>query len=140
MTAAAKPALATAVVTKAELIELREAEEDYSKFSKKASDAEKTVKALRLQLAEKVLGVRSESELRALPLEKVEKLYAKRLTDGLWELGKGAPVFAFDLTKAARYTAWKELYIEEKGEAHAIQKTNDTDVTYSYRIEVAQPL
>lgn len=130
----------TAVVTKAELVELRECEEDLAKFKKKASEAEKQVKFRRQAIVEKVLGLQSEAELKVLPLEKVQKLFAKRQAEGLWELGKGAPVFTFEQTSKGCYPAWKKLFIAELGETAANQIEAETDPTYSYRIEVASPL
>lgn len=130
----------TAIVTKTELLELREWEEDLAKYKKKASEAEKQVELRREILVEKVLGLQSKDELKVLPLEKVQKIFAKRQAAGLWELQKGAPVFAFELTSARQYPAWKELYIMERGEAAANQRAAETPHTFSYRIEIAQPL
>lgn len=137
---AAKLATETAIVTKAELVELREWEADFAKYKKKASEAEKQVDVLRLALAQKVLGVESEDELKLLSLEKVQKLYAKRHADGRWELGKGAPVFAFDQVSKGRYPAWKKLFSAKLGALAALQAVTETPETYSYRVEVAQPL
>jgi hypothetical protein len=137
---ATKEAREVAVVTKAELVELREFEEDLAKFKKKASEAEKQVKFRRQAIVEKVLGLQSEAELKVLPLEKVQKLFARRQANGDWELGKGAPVFAFEQTHKGCYPAWKQLFIAELGETAANQIEAETDPTYSYRIEVASPL
>jgi hypothetical protein len=132
-------ALATQIITKQELVELRELEKSYSDASKKAAALEKDLKFRRLALAEKVLGVTTADELKVLSIEQVQKLYAKRQAAGLWELGWRAPVFAFELVKQGAYPPWKELFIAEMGETAANKISAETPVTYSYRIEVANP-
>jgi len=138
---AAKPALekSVLVVTKAELEELRDAEKAHADAAKKAALAEATVKSLRFTLAEKVLGIESSDELKAMSPEKVQKLYAKRQAAGVWVLGKGAPVFAFALSSKGRFPAWKALFISEQGESAANQAMLETDYTHSYKVEVAVP-
>jgi len=130
----------TAVVTKSELVELRDWEDDLAKFKKKSSEAEKQVKFRRQAIVEKVLGLQSEDELKRLPIEKVQRLYARRLANGDWELGKGAPVFAFEQTSKGCYPAWKQFLIAEVGETAVNKISAETPETYSYRIEVASPL
>lgn len=137
---AAKQAPETVVVTKAELVELRECEEDLVKFKKKASEAEKQVKFRRQAIVEKVLGLQSEDDLKRLPLERVQRLSARRLANGDWELGKGAPEFAFEQVSKGCYPAWKQLLIAEVGETAVSKISAETPETYSYRIDVASPL
>lgn len=127
----------TALVTKDELFELAEWERKCADAKKKSSAAEKELKFRRMALAEKVLGVKSEDELKALPPEKVQKLYAQRLTSGDWKPERGAPVFVFSKTHEGRYPAWQKLYIQEMGETAAARISAETDPTYSYRVEVA---
>lgn len=136
---AAKPALekpSPALVTKEELEEIRAAEQAHTDAADKAKLAETKVKALRISLAEKVLGIRSSDELKALPPEKVQKLYAERHAAGLWKLQRGAPVFAFGKTSQGRYPEWKKLYLGELGESAANARIAETDPTYSYKVEV----
>lgn len=144
MHTAAKPArdtdTETAVVTKAELVELRDCQADYKTAAKKADKLEKQLEFLQLKLVEKVLGLKSKDELKVLPLEKVQKLFAKRQAEGFWELAERAPLFAFQQTHKGRYPAWKDLFTAEKGEAAAMKIADETPETYSYRIEVASPL
>lgn len=137
--AAAKLAKETLVVTKGELEELRDWEKKFADAKKKTADAEREVKFRRLQLAEKVLGVKTEDELKALPPEKIQKLYAKRLTDGDWKLERGAPVFAFKKTSQGAYPAWSQLFAAELGETTAARIKAETPTTYSYAVEVAVP-
>jgi hypothetical protein len=131
--------VATALVTKQELIELADWERKYADAEKKVSFAKKELTFRRIALAEKVLGVNSADELKKLSPEKVQKLYAKRLERGDWELGKGAPAFAFTKTSEGRYPAWKQLFIEELGESAANEIATETDLVYSYRVEVSVP-
>ncbi len=140
MTAARAPALATEVVTKAELIELRDCQEEYKRAAKKADALEAKLELLQFCLVEKVLGLKSADELKSLPLEKVQRLCDRRQDQGLWELGEKAPIFTFRQTSHGRYPAWKELFIGLRGEAAAMRITNQTKETFSYRIEVDSPL
>src|ERR1700731_4558901 len=99
---ATKEAREVAVVTKAELVELREYEDDLAKFKKKASEAEKQVKFRRQAIVEKVISLLPEAALKVLPLEKVQKLFARRQANETWELGKVFSVFAFDEAHSGR--------------------------------------
>jgi hypothetical protein len=134
-TAAAKQ---TVLVTKDELFELSKLESDYAKAKKKVSDTEKELKFQRIRLAEKVLGVKSEDELKELSPEQVQKRTVKRLEAGDWKLERGAPIFAFKKTNEGRYPSWSQLYIEELGEPAAAQVRTETPVSYSYCVEVSR--
>lgn len=138
-TAAAKPAIAPLVVTKDELESLRELEKKFADRKKQVADLEREVKLARLQLAEKVLGIKTEDELKALPPEKVQKLYAKRLAEGDWKLERGAPVFAFKKTSSGTYPAWAKLFADELGQVAAEKIKSETPTKYSYAVEVAVP-
>jgi DNA polymerase III psi subunit len=135
MAAAAKLALRTEVVTKSELLELAEAEREYASAQSLARAAEDTVKALRLSLVEKVLGLTSE-QLKHLSQDEVQRLYLLRLKKGLWTPQKTAPLFVFEESSHARRPEWKDLYIGIEGEAAAAQVIAQTDTTYSYRVRV----
>jgi len=135
-TAAAKQ---TALVTKDELLELAEWERKSADAKKKASAAEKELKFRRLALAEKVLGVKSEDDLKALTPAQVEGRLSKRLDAGDWKPERGAPAFAFSKTNEGRYPSWSQLYIEELGETAAARVRAETPVTYSYCVEVTLP-
>jgi hypothetical protein len=128
---------ATLVVTKDELLELADWERKYADAKKKAAAAEKEVKFRRLQLAEKVLGIKTEDELKALPPEKVEKIFARRLEAGDWKPERGAPEFAFKKTSQGSYPAWSKLFAAELGETAAARISTETPVVYSYSVEVA---
>lgn len=128
----------TLIVTKDELVAMREAEAEYVKAKKKADASERLVKLLRLKLAEKVLGIKTEEDLKKLTPEKVQKLYAQRLTAGDWEPGRGAPTFVFANTSHGRYPAWAQIYEQKHGVTAADEIRNDTPESYSYRVEVAQ--
>lgn len=135
-TAAAKQ---TALVTKDELFEIADWERKYADAKKKASAAEKQVKFRRLQLAEKVLGVKTEDELKALTPDQVNKLSVKRLTAGDWKLDRGAPVFGFKKTHQGTYPSWLDLYIGEHGQTAADKIKAETPLSYSYAVEVSLP-
>ncbi|HEX3941370.1 MAG TPA: hypothetical protein VHX11_07810 [Acidobacteriaceae bacterium] len=126
------------IVTKDELSELAEWERKYADAKKKLSAAEKELSFRRMQLAEKVLGVKSAEELKQLNPVQVAKLYAKRLTSGEWKSERGAPVFAFSKTNEGRYPSWSQLYVAEMGETAAARVRAETPVVYSYCVEVAQ--
>lgn len=130
---------ATALVTKDELTEIAEWERKYADAKKKASAAEKELSFRRQQLAEKVLGVATSDELKRTSPEKLLKLCAKRLEAGDWKPERGAPSFAFVKTSDGRYPPWSKLYAEELGETAAAKVRAETDVTYSYCVEVAIP-
>lgn len=137
--ASASAKLAPAIVTKDELLELADWERKCADAKKKASAAEKELEFRRLSLAERVLGVKSKDELKALSPEKVQKLFAQRLTAGDWRRERGAPVFAFVKTNEGRYPAWSQLYIDELGETAAAQIKAETPLAYSYCVEVEVP-
>jgi hypothetical protein len=126
----------TALVTKDELVELADWERKYSKAKKTQAAADKAVKFRRLALAEKVLGVKTEDELKKLTPEKVQKLTINRLEEGDWNLQKGAPIFAFKKTHQGSYPSWLNLYIAEKGQTAADRISAETPLTYSYSVEV----
>ena len=132
----AQPAKETARVTKDELSAIAEGEQKYADAKKKVSAAEKELALLRIQLAEKVLGVKTADELKRMTPDQVERRIRKRFADGDWELGRGAPQFAFVKTSQGCYPAWAQLFAEELGEAAAQQIRANTPVTYSYAVEV----
>ena len=135
MSAAAKPAPHAEVVTKAEILELAKAEREHADAQAAASKAESTVKALRLSLVERVLGLTSD-ELKYLSQDEVQRLYLLRLHKHLWKPEKSAPLFVFEETSHARRPDWKDLYVELEGEAAALAVIADTLMTYSYRVKV----
>ncbi len=135
MAAAAKPALRTEVVTKAELLALADAEREYAAAQRSAAMAESTVKALRLSLVEKVLGLTSE-QLKYLSQDEVQRLYLLRLKKGLWTPAKNAPLFVFEESSHMRRPDWKTLYSAIQGEAAALRVISETSETYSYRVRV----
>lgn len=135
-TAAAKQ---TALVTKDELFEIADWERKYAKAKKAESFAEKEVKFRRLQLAEKVLGIKTEDELKALTPDQVNKISVKRLEAGDWKLERGGPVFGFKKTHQGAYPSWLDLYIAQMGETAAARIKAETPIVYSYAVDVALP-
>jgi hypothetical protein len=139
MSASPQPAKETLVVTKAELWELADWERKYADAKKRAAAAEKELAFRRVALAEKVLGVNSADELKVLNPDQVARKFAKRLENGDWRLGSGAPVFKFVKTSEGRYPSWAKLYVEELGESAAKRIKTETPPTYSYAVEVTLP-
>lgn len=135
-TAAAKQTL---LVTKDELLELAEWERKAADAKKKASVAEKEVGFRRLQLAEKVLGVKSADELKLLTPEQVLKRFTKRFDAGDWKPERGAPEFSFTKTNQGRYPSWRQLFADEMGETAAAKISAETPLTFSYAVEVSVP-
>ena len=134
-TVAAK--LETVIVTKAELEEIAEWERKYAKAKKDQAAAEKEVKFRRLALAEKVLGVKTEDDLKQLTPAQVQNRFTKRLESGDWELGYRAPEFSFKKTHEGRYPSWQELFIEQTSETAAARIKAETPMAYSYAVEVS---
>jgi hypothetical protein len=134
-TAAAKQIL---VVTTSELIELAEWERKYAEAKKKASAAEKELNFRRQALAEKVLGVSSSADLKALSPDQVLRLFTKRLNAGDWKAERSAPAFSFVKTSQGVYPSWSQLFIDEMGETAAARIRTETPITYSYAVEVSQ--
>jgi hypothetical protein len=126
------------VVTTAELVELADLEEQYAELCKSQADIERKTKAARLSLAQKVLGVESAEQFKALDPETLERLMAVREEKGLWKTERRAPPFLFIKTSAGRYPAWREEFIKRASEAEAEKITAGTDKTYSYRVDVAR--
>lgn len=126
-----------AVVTRTELIALRDAEKALSEAARVLTEAENVVKPLRLALAEKVLGVKTAQEFKTFCPEDVEKYMEKRIRSGACEIVRGAPRFKFVKTSAGRYPAWKAEFIAVNGEVAAERITAETPSIYSYRVEVA---
>lgn len=124
------------MVTRSELVTLRDAEQEYARAVRRVNEAEQHVKPLRLALAEKVLGIKTSDELKALPPEDIEKLMAKRLREGLWEAVRGAPRFKFVKVSSGRYPAWKAEFVAVCGEVKAETITAASPSVYSYRIEI----
>jgi len=131
--------LETSIVTKDELLELADSERKYAKANREKAAAEKDLKFRRLALAEKVLGIESEDELKRLSPEKVLKLYQRRWEREEWKAERGAPEFQFVKTNAGRYPAWREVFIGELGETAAARISAETPTTYSYAVEVTLP-
>jgi hypothetical protein len=125
-----------AVVTKNELMELADWERKHAAADKKAADAKRELVLRRIQLAEKVLGIKSGDELKTLSPEQVERKMARRLENGDWEMERNAPDFKFVKTNAGRYPAWAQIYASEKGIAAAERIKSETPLTYSYAVEV----
>lgn len=125
------------IVTKAELLALAEAEKAHACAKKKASAAERDVKILRMGLAEKVLGIKTEDELKALSPQQVEKKIARRLEAGEWEPAPNAPEFSFVETRAGRYPAWAQIFKSKFGESEAERISNETPMTHSYQVDVS---
>lgn len=136
---AAKLEVATSVITKAELLELADAEADYSKYTKKLADAKREVETRRQELAEKVLGIKSSDELKALDPNQVLKLFEKRWEKELWKLGPGAPEFSFVESSHGRYPAWAQLFVDEMGQTAAARIKLETPESHSYRVAVTLP-
>lgn len=134
---AAAAKLAPVVVTKDELTEIAEWERKFADAKKKQAAAEKEVKFRRMQLAEKVLGVKTEDELKALTPEQVRKRTINRLEAGDWKPERGAPIFAFKKTHQGSYPSWLNLYVGEHGQTAADKISAETPVTYSYAVEVS---
>lgn len=126
----------TAIVTTQELAELATWEADYAKAKKKAAAAEKQLEFRRISLAEKVLGVKTADELKQLTPAQVERRFKQRLEAGDWKPARGAPEFSFRMTNSGRYPAWSKLYSAELGETAAAKVSAQTDLTYSYAVEV----
>ena len=135
LTAAAK-AFTPELVTKNELTELADWERKYAERKKKVSEAEKELEFRRIQLAEKVLGVKSKDELKQLSPEQLQKRFAKRWENGEWKTERGAPEFLFKKTSQGRYPSWRDLFVEELGETAAARISADTPTSYSYCVEV----
>jgi hypothetical protein len=129
----------TALVTIDELTELADWERKYADAKKKVSSAEKELEFRRQSLAEKVLGVKSKEDLKAMHPEQVMKLSAKRFLAGDWKPARGAPEFKFAETSHGRYPAWAKLYVEELGETAAARIKTETPLVYSYCVEVSLP-
>jgi hypothetical protein len=129
--------LAPAIVTKDELTELADAERAHASAKKKAAAAERDVKIRRLGLAEKVLGIKTEDELKALSPQQLEKKIARRLEVGDWKPDPKAPEFSFVETRSARYPAWKEIFAQKFGQSEADRISDETPLSHSYRVEVA---
>jgi hypothetical protein len=138
MTAAAASLKSAAIVTKDELLEIAKWERKFADAKKAASEAEREVEFLRIQLAEKVLGVRSKEHLKGLDPAEVQKLFATRLTAGHWKLERGAPAFVFVKSNEGRYPAWAQLYVGAMGETAAARIKAETPVSYSYTVQVAE--
>jgi hypothetical protein len=136
---ASAAAKSTAVVTADELLELSKWETKYAKAEKDAAAAKKELAFRRIQLAEKVLGIKSADELKELAPEQIEKRLAKRLENGDWRAERGAPEFSFVKTNAGRYPAWSQLFVQELGETMAARIRSETPLTYSYCVEVTLP-
>lgn len=135
-TAAAKE---TALVTKDELLDLAEWERKHAKAKRDEANAKKQVELRRIQLAEKVLGVKTSDEFKRLTPSQVQRLYAQRLTAGDWKPERGAPVFAFSKSNEGRYPSWSQLFVEELGETAAAEIRANTPMSYSYTVEVSVP-
>jgi hypothetical protein len=127
----------TAIVTKDELDEIAEWERKYADAKKKTAAAEKEVKFRRLALAEKVLGIKSEDDLKVLTPAQVNRLFVKRLEAGDWRANQNTPSFTFLKTNEGRYPSWAKLFVEEMGETAAARIKAETPLSYSYCVEVS---
>jgi hypothetical protein len=131
--------LEISVVTKAELLELADWELKCAKRKKEATEAEKEVKFRRIALAEKVLGIKSEDDLKELSPERLFKLLERRWEREEWKAGPGAPEFKFVKTSGGQYPSWQKLFVAELGMTAAARISTETPYSYSYKVEVTLP-
>lgn len=124
------------VVYAAEVAALRKAEEKYRAAAEAFTAAENAVKPLRLELASKVLGVKTSDEFKTLSPEQVESIASERRGKGLWGTVRGCSKFRFVKVSGARYPAWRQEFIALRGEVEAEKIMAATSPTYSYRVEV----
>jgi hypothetical protein len=129
--------LETLIVTKDELAEIAEWERKFAKAKKDQAAAEKQVKYLRIALAEKVLGVKTEDELKELTPIQVQNRFEKRLEAGDWKPERGAPEFEFVKTSSGSYPAWAQIFKAQMGTSAAARISAETPTTYSYAVEVS---
>lgn len=136
MPTTAATAREVSIVSKDDLAEISKLESDYAKAKAKIASVEKDIKLARISLAEKVLGLKSEDDLKELTPAQVDKLFEKRRQAGDWKLERGAPEFAFVKTSQGRYPAWAQLFKQEVGDTAAARIIAETPERYSYRVEV----
>lgn len=125
------------VVSRKEIVALRDAEEAYREAQAALTSAENAVKPLRLALAAKVLGIQSMDELKKMDPDEVETTMRKREAKLLWAPAYHLPKFRFVKTAAGRYPAWKAEFIARASEVEAERITAAAPTLYSYRVEVA---
>lgn len=130
-------AIQTQIVTRAELEELAALETSYKELKGPHDDAEKRLKAARLALAQKVLGVESAEQWSALDPETLDELQNLRHEQKLWKPERHAPPFVFLKTWSARLPSWRDEFIKVQSEAEAERITAETPKRYAYRIDVA---
>jgi len=125
------------IVTHAELFDLAQLEKQYSEANKAKDAVERKVKAARLALAQKVLGVKTADELAALDPSTLDELMAVNEQKGVWKSERKAPPFLFLKTWEGRCPSWRDEFVKLKSEAEAEKITAETDKRYAYRVDVA---
>ena len=105
---------------------------------RKEADQVDTKKTIALMsVFEPLLGIKSEQELKDLSLAEVLKIAKRRVESGKVKLEKITPERLYsciELSQARRNVAWKEVFLQELGEAKVQEVLQGTPETHSYKL------
>jgi endonuclease YncB( thermonuclease family) len=111
----------------------------YAKANKAKEAAEASKKTAAMAVFEKLLGVKSEDEVRAMSPEEMKSVARRRIRQGLVTLEPGT-ISLTDLlekviqkSKSERRPSWKDCFIAVHGESKATEIQEATAETFSYR-------
>jgi hypothetical protein len=109
---------------------------DHSELSKKAEVAENVKKAAMMGVFERLLGIKTEQELKDLDADKLAKIARRRLRAGDVVLDGIDEETLFRVIKhsqARRNVAWKDVFVRECGEARAADILENAAEMHSYK-------
>ena len=127
-------------VTKAEIMTAQQAIAHASACGSMARKAKEAQDTALLTIFEKVLGVKTLDEVKALDSQAMANLLHKRIEDGAFTVENGAD-FDFAIPKGGerRNPKWKDLFIGKNGEAAAKQAEADTPVSHTWHVVSKTP-
>jgi hypothetical protein len=132
---AASPKTPT-IISKATVDALIQAQVLKTEMSKACDKAEKEFKKQLVSLFNVMFGVKTEDEIKSIDPEMLKGLFAAGM-DNDFVLEPGAD-FQIALSKSARYPSWKDELIKLTSEAKAAEITQNTPLSYSYKVQKSE--
>jgi hypothetical protein len=104
-------------------------------------DSAKTIAMM--EIFEPLLGIKTEDELKVIPLDALRRIASRRITQGIVSLeGITAEMLlqqAIQLSQTRRNVSWKDSFLDELGEAKAREVLSACPESFSYRIVAPMP-
>lgn len=126
------------VVTRAAIQKAADACEDLAGAREEMNEAETAKTIAIMKVFQRLLGIKSEVELKDLSPEHLRKIAKRRVESGEVKLS-GVTLdklldHCIQISQVRRNVAWKEHFLVNMGEAKAAEILQNTQESYSYRI------